>query len=159
MKKSQIAFTVLLLPIDFLMLMLASISAYRSRVGSFVTDIRPVIYNLKFDEYLGFAALAAFVWIIIFALFGLYNIKSNRKLSQELGRIIIGCSIGLLTIVFAIFLQRELFSSRFIILAAWGFALLYVFVGRALVLIIQRQFFKWFEKSRERHTLNSRNQF
>ncbi len=142
MKRSQLIFTTVLVPVDFLMLLMAAIAAYRFRIDSFVTDIRPVIYTLDFNSYLVYALIAAVMWQVIFALTGLYVVKSNRKLSQELGRIFVGCSIGLLVIVFDIFLQRELFSSRFIILAAWLFAIIFVFVGRALVLAVQRQFFK-----------------
>ena len=102
MKKSQILFTVLLLPIDFIMLLTAGVLAYQSRLQSFVTEIRPVIYNLEFAQYLGFVVLTALIWQVIFAFTGLYNIRSNRKLSQELGKIIVGCSLGLLVIAFAI---------------------------------------------------------
>ncbi len=142
MKRSQLIFTTVLVPVDFLMLMLAAIAAYRFRIDSFVTDILPVIYALEFNSYLFYAFLAALTWLVVFALTGLYVVKSNRKLSQELGRIFVGCSIGLLVIVFGIFLQRELFSSRFIILVAWLFAIIFVFIGRALVLAVQRQLFK-----------------
>ncbi len=142
MKRSQLFYTTLLVPVDFLMLILASIAAYRFRIDSFVTELRPVIYTLDFKSYFGYTLIAASIWIVIFALSGLYVVRSNRKLSQELGKIFVGCSIGLLVIVFGIFLQRELFSSRFIILAAWAFAIVYVFIGRALVLLFQRYMFK-----------------
>ncbi|MCC6639451.1 sugar transferase [Candidatus Falkowbacteria bacterium] len=140
MKKTQLLFTALLVPVDFLMLLLAGIAAYRFRIDSFVTEIRPVIYALSFADYISYVIIAAIIWQILFVFNGLYTTKSTRTLSKELGKIFMGCSIGLLVIVFAIFLQRELFSSRFIILMAWALAIAYVFVGRIIVLAIQRAF-------------------
>jgi len=142
MKKSQTYFTILLLPLDFLMLMAAAILAYEFRIGTFVADLRPVIYNIKFADYLLYAAMTAIIWQVIGALNGLYNIRSNRRLSQEIGRIIISTSIGLLLVVFAVFLKRELFSSRFIILTAWIISIITLSLGRWIIMLIQRSFFK-----------------
>lgn len=142
MKKSQTYFTIALLPLDFLMLMAAAILAYEFRIGTFVAEIRPVIYNIKFGDYLLYAALTAVVWQAIGALNGLYNIRSNRRLSQEIGKIIVATSFGLLLVVFAIFLQRELFSSRFIILSAWAISIFTLSIGRWIIMLIQRGFFK-----------------
>lgn len=142
MKKSQTYFTIALLPLDFLMLMAAAILAYEFRIGTFVAEIRPVIYNIKFGDYLLYAAMTAVVWQAIGALNGLYNIRSNRRLSQEIGKIVIATSFGLLLVVFAIFLQRELFSSRFIILSAWVISIFTLSIGRWIIMLIQRSFFK-----------------
>lgn len=140
MKKAQLFFSAILVPVDFLMLVVAGIFAYRLRIDSFVTEIRPVIYALEFNDYLSYTVIAALTWMFIFVCVGLYQTKSTRKLSSELGKIFVGCSIGLLVIVFAIFLQRELFSSRFIIILAWALAIVSVFIGRVIVLYIQRLF-------------------
>ncbi|MBN1325620.1 sugar transferase [Candidatus Falkowbacteria bacterium] len=137
MKKTGLIFTILLVPIDFLMLVLAAVSAYYLRVGSLVAEIRPVIYTLKLSEYLSYAFLVAIIWLIIFALAGLYRI-GRPKLNEEIAKIFLACSTGILTIIVAIFLQRELFSSRFIILAAWAFAVIYVTIGRIIIFEIQK---------------------
>lgn len=142
MKRAELFFAILLLPIDYLMVVLAALSAYYLRVGSFVTDIRPVVYALPLSEFIQYSLIAALVWIVIFAFSGLYAIKSDRRILSEFSRIFLACSTGLLIIIVAIFLQRELFSSRFIILAAWAFSILYVTIGRIIVLNIQRAFLK-----------------
>ena len=141
MKKTALLFTIILLPLDFLMLILAAISAYTMRVGSFVTEIRPVIYTLKPDEYLFYSILIAILWLFIFAFAGLYRIE-RRKLNEELSKIFLACSTGILVIIVAIFIKRELFSSRFIILAVWGFSILYVTIGRLVIYEIQKSLLK-----------------
>jgi len=142
MKKNDLIFTVILVPLDFVMLILAALSAYYLRVGSFVTEIRPVIYALSLKEYFAYSVIVSLIWLIIFALAGLYAINTSRKLMNEFAKIFLACSTGVLAIIVAIFLKRELFSSRFIILAAWGFAIIYVTIGRLIVYKIQKQFLK-----------------
>jgi len=142
MKKSELLFVIILLPIDFLMVVLAALSAYSLRVGSFVTEIRPVIYALSFSEYLFYSLLVALGCLFIFALAGLYAIESGRKFAQELSKIFFACSTAVLVIIVAIFLKRELFSSRFIILAAWGFSIIYVTIGRIIIYKIQKYLLK-----------------
>ncbi len=138
MKKTDLIFAIILIPLDFLMLVLAALSAYHLRVGSFVTEIRPVIYALSFGQYLSYSLLMALAMLIIFALAGLYTIQTDRKFSKEFSKIFFACSTGVLAIIVAIFLKRELFSSRFIILAAWIFSILYVAIGRIVIYEIQK---------------------
>jgi exopolysaccharide biosynthesis polyprenyl glycosylphosphotransferase len=123
------------------MLILAALSAYTVRVGSFVTEIRPVIYTLKLNDYIFYSILVAIIWLFIFAFAGLYKIE-RRKLNEELSKIFLACSTGILAIIVAIFLKRELFSSRFIILAVWGFSIFYVTIGRLIVYQIQKSLLK-----------------
>ena len=52
MKKSELFFSFLLVPLDFLMIVLAAISAYNIRFSQFTTDIRPIIFDLNFHYYI-----------------------------------------------------------------------------------------------------------
>lgn len=140
MKKSELIFASLLVPVDYLMLIAAGISAYFIRVGALVAEYRPIVYNVSFDRYVDFVSWIALVWIAIFALAGMYTMKSDRRILTELPRTLLACTAGVVVIIIAIFLQREFFSSRFIIIVAWLFSLLYVTAGRVLMLAIQRQF-------------------
>jgi len=45
------------------------------------------------------------LWLIVFALAGLYNIKGARKLVKEIYRVILACSTGLMLIVILILLD------------------------------------------------------
>lgn len=138
MKKSELIFSFLLVPLDFLMIILAGVSAYYLRFTALATEIRPVIFNLPFGEYFQILLLIAVAWLVIFALAGLYNIKGLRSLSQEVYSVILACSTGLVLIVVLIFVFRELFSSRFIVLAGWLIAIVYISAARIIIRSIQK---------------------
>lgn len=141
-KRVELFFSFLLVPVDFLMIVLAGIAAYYIRFAQITTEIRPVIFSLPFGGYLKILLLISLFWIIIFALSGLYNIKGARNLVQEIYRVVEACSTGLMLVVVMIFVFRELFSSRFIILAGWLLAILFVVLARLLIRGIQRVLFK-----------------
>ena len=143
MKKSALFFSFLLIPLDFIMIILAGISAYHIRFAQFTVGIRPVVFNLPFSNYFKVLLIIAVLWLIIFALSGLYSIKNARKIIKEFYKVILACSTGLMLIVILIFIRRELFDSRFIVLAGWIFAIFYISFARALVRWIQRVLFKY----------------
>lgn len=124
------------------MILLAGISAYYLRYSQFTQDIRPVIYDLRFGNYLKILLLISLFWLIIFAFAGLYNIQSGRKLSNEIYRVILACSTGFMLIVVLIFIRRELFSSRFIVLVGWVLAVIYIGIARALIRLIQKLLYR-----------------
>ena len=108
------------------MMILAALTAYYIRFSDFFRAWRPAVFDLPLNEYLKIVFLMGLFWLIIFALSGLYEVKSARKLLKEIYRIILACSTGLMLIVAVVFLSRDLFDSRFIVLAGWVFSILYV---------------------------------
>jgi len=141
MKKTESFFSVLLLPVDLLMIILAGVSAYYLRFSSFSASIRPVIFNLPFPEYFRSVLLVAALWIVIFMLAGLYQTRSGRQLAQELQKIFLACSTGLALVAIIIFFQRELFDSRFIVLMGWVFSVFYISLAHVLVRGLERRLF------------------
>jgi exopolysaccharide biosynthesis polyprenyl glycosylphosphotransferase len=141
MKKIELFFTAMLVPLDFLMLLVAALLAYFLRFESVVTELRPVIYELPFGEYFGGVILIALGWLVIFALAGLYQIK-RRKVSNEFVRIFLACSTGILAVIVLIFFQRELFSSRFLVLAAWGLTILLITLERFIIRYVQHALYR-----------------
>lgn len=125
------------------MIVLAGVSAYYIRYAEFFQQLRPVIFNLQFSGYLKIVFIIAFLWLIIFALAGLYAVKGARRLINEIYKVILACSTGLMLIVILIFVRRELFDSRFIVLAGWLLAIIYISAARGLVRLIQRALFKY----------------
>jgi len=138
MKKSELVFTALLVPSDFLMIVLAGIFAYSLRFSQRISEIRPIIFDLPFFEYLSRIFLIALFFIVIFAVINLYKFRLYQKASSEFFQIVIGISAGILIITFFDFLQREIFSSRFIILAIWALSIILVFLGRAILRFLQK---------------------
>src|SRR5262245_50619763 len=98
MKRSELLFNVFSLPLDAVMLMLAAWAAYQSRY-SFTSWVGPVKYDLALSSFLPTAASVLPVLLVIFAALGLYNISGARKLPWQLGRILVGVSLGLFLVM------------------------------------------------------------
>jgi exopolysaccharide biosynthesis polyprenyl glycosylphosphotransferase len=135
MKKSELIFTAILVPLDFLMLLGAGLAAYFSRINPWTVQYRPVLFhlNLPFDKYFILLIGVSIFLLIVFALVGLYQIKAIRPLLDDFLKILVGVSAGIIVLVFYIFLRREWFDSRFLILAGWLLAIFFVFFGRFLI--------------------------
>ncbi|MCC7356975.1 sugar transferase [Candidatus Uhrbacteria bacterium] len=128
-RRLDLTFTALLLPIDALALLFAGVSAYVLRFSRFVTEVRPILQDISFPHYLQTVFLFVIIWIVIFAFSGLYHTRP-RKAWSELGRIIIACGAGTMITIATVFFRRELTTSRFIVLAVFGFSVMYVLLGR-----------------------------
>lgn len=143
MKKAEIIFSSILVPIDYMLLVGAGLSAYALRYSEvYTTYVREVVFSLSLAEYLRFVLLIGVVWIIIFALAGIYSMRANRKIFEVLSRIFLAASTGTLAVIVIFFFSRELFSSRFIILAAWGLSIIYISLAHLIITWIQRLLFK-----------------
>lgn len=143
MKKSELFFSTLLVPIDFIAVFLAGLAAYYIRFAQLTTDIRPIIFNLPLSEYLQALLIITIIWLVIFVFAGLYNLRDLGSLKTELRRVVFGCSLGLVAVVIYIFFQRELFSSRFIVLTGWLLAIVFVAFGRVLITMLRRFFYRY----------------
>lgn len=143
MKKPELFFSFLLVPLDYALLVLAAVSAYHLRFSSISTEIRPIIFNLPFDRYFELALLIAAAWVILFALAGMYSIRQPANVARELARVILACSTGLALIAIYIFFQRELFDSRFIVIAAWLLAIIYISFGRLFIRYLRRRLYRF----------------
>jgi hypothetical protein len=75
MKKIELFFSFILVPIDFALLLLAGISAYYIRFSESFVELRPVIFDLPFNEYFRALLFVIVLWIIIFAFSSLYSNK------------------------------------------------------------------------------------
>ena len=140
MKKSELIFSALLVPVDFLMFLLAGISAYFLRVSPWVVEWRPVLFalNLPFQRYIILLIGVSLFGILIFGVSGLYNITPQKRLFKEFFQIVIAISATFLAIILYIFLTSTAFESRFIILMAWALAIIFISLGRFLIKKIQR---------------------
>lgn len=140
MKKADFILNIFLVPLDFCLVFLAALSAYYFRFSEKISAIRPVFFDLPIEHYLQLALNVSFLSVLIFALSGFYTIRS-KKLIKEIPRIFFGVSMVVVFLVLFIFLTRELFSSRFIILLGWALTILYLFLGRVIVFLLRDRFF------------------
>jgi exopolysaccharide biosynthesis polyprenyl glycosylphosphotransferase len=143
MKKVETLFSVLFIPLDFILLLLAGISAYYLRFSDLSANLRPIIFDLPFSEYFNSLLFISLLWLIIFAMTGLYNIRSARKIAQEINKIFFACAAGLSLIAIIIFFKRDLFDSRFIVLIGTLFAFLYLSLGHAFIRWLQRRLYRY----------------
>ncbi len=135
MKRFELIFTFLQLPVDYLMLLLAGASAYALRFSPWIIAIRPVSFaaKLSWERYWPIVALVAFGWLIIFALSGLYNTDPNRKLARDLTRVVMACSTGFAAITIYVFFTLSKFDSRFLVLVGGALSIALVSLGRLLL--------------------------
>lgn len=135
MKRSELFFDAIRLPVDFLACFAAGVLAYVIRVSPLLRQIRPVLFefDLPLREYLSLVIVVSFVTIVVFATLGLYTMKATLRMVEELSRIVAGISLALFGVIFWMFIRAELFNSRFILAAAWVLAILLVTAGRLFV--------------------------
>ncbi len=134
--------TAIRVPVDYLLLILAGISAWSLRFTEQVIEIREIRFALTYEDYFNTLLIVSILWILIFSFTGLYTIGANKKFSDELKKTIIGCFAGLAVVALIVFFRGELFDSRFIVLAATGLAIIYVLIGRLILRIIRVVLFK-----------------
>ncbi|RJR31319.1 sugar transferase [Candidatus Parcubacteria bacterium] len=142
MKKGEMVIAVITVPLDYLALVSAGLFSYWLRYLPSLQEARPIIFNLPFEIYAIWVFIIAFVWMLIFALSGMYEISGNKRLQNEATKIIFACSVGILAIILALFSSRQLFSSRFIILAAWICSILFIGFERLIIRLIQRSLYR-----------------
>ncbi len=141
--KIELFFSLLLVPLDYLILILAGISAYYLRFSQFYVDIRPVIFDLEFSEYIQVLLFVALIWLTVFSIYGLYKVGGVGRLANEISRVFLACFSGLAVLSIIIFFQRELFDSRFIVLVGFVLAFIYVSLARIFIRWLKRYLFKY----------------
>lgn len=137
-KRSELFFSAIQVPVDAAMILLAALSAFSIRNIPEIIALKPKLYTFDFHSYLSIIFIITPLALIVYAIEGLYNIKVTRKFWHEAIKVFSATSIALVIIIVTIFLKREWFSSRFIILAGWLLTVFYVTVGRYILQKIQQ---------------------
>ncbi|QQR60541.1 sugar transferase [Candidatus Uhrbacteria bacterium] len=141
MRRLDLAFAALLLPLDFLALLGAAVSAYALRFSPYFIGIRPIITEIPFPQYLASATGFALLWMLLFAMAGLYSMR-QRRAWNTLGRVFISCLAGIMLLIAIVFFSRALDTSRFVIAAVFGFAVIYVSLARLALRAFRRILFR-----------------
>lgn len=135
MKKNDLLFAALLVPFDFALLLAAGYAAYFLRFQAF-TDLHPAIFQIPFAIYSQYVVGVSFFTLFIFAISGLYHF-GHYRIQNEVSKIITACSTSFMLVIVFIFFIQELFSSRFIVLAAWLLAIIFTVIGRLLLRLVR----------------------
>lgn len=157
MKRPELFFTAVLVPLDFLTILGAALAAYHLRLATIFTSLRPVLFSLTLERYGQIVVLAATLWIGVFALAGLYR-TTRRRLAEELKGIFIASATSMAAIFALLFFAQEAFDSRFIALAGWGLAVLFLWIQRLLVRGFQRSLYQFGIGTRKTAIIGSNEQ-
>lgn len=140
MKRIELFFTFILIPIDLLMILVAFVLSYKARV---YFDIVPTVYIEPFRDYMKFLIFTLPVWLILFVLNGLYSILERKNAVNEFGKIFVAISASVALIMAYIFLSRIFFFSRLIIVLIWALAIITVTFGRFIIRFLQRFLYRY----------------
>jgi len=119
------------------MIVVAGITAYALRFSTFA-DTLPIQYDVSLKQVMNALLPAALLWLVVFAMLGLYSMRHDGKARGEWMRIFIGSTTAVAFFIFIIFFSQELFASRFIILATWVLSVLYIGIERTIIRFIHR---------------------
>lgn len=138
-KRSELIFSLILVPVDVAALLNAFVAAYLIRVR---LDHRPVAYPISGIDFLKLAIIVMPVWILIFAFSGLYSQSNLRGRVQELGKVFVAVSGGVMFMILLDFISRHpIFPSRSVPIYAYGLGLVLVALARSIVRLLQRSLF------------------
>ncbi len=144
-KRSELFFGLLKIPIDALAVLLAITSAYSLRSASI--DLLPGMQLVSgpallpsFSYYLvQFGVQSTALYIVLLATLGLYALRLTRSGWYELSRVALASVLWLALIVMWYFLvQKQLFFSRLLLLQATMLTTLFVSCGRIGIILLQR---------------------
>lgn len=146
MKRFEIFFGIIKIPVDFIMTILAFLAAYKLRL---ITEpikgiAKPIDYSVlpTSTEYFTFSAYLAIALIVIFMLGKMYTIKTTLKFSKESRKVLIFWSFWAMAIITWFFFTRTFPFSRLAIIYSWTLTLIFILSGRGLIKIIQTCFLK-----------------
>jgi exopolysaccharide biosynthesis polyprenyl glycosylphosphotransferase len=148
MKRTKLVFDILRVPIDFVAVFLSFLLAYHLRP---ITDLIPgVQYQFypeqlpPFDEYLLFALAASAFLILLFSFNRLYHLKVAENFGKTFLKIIFLVSIWVMLIIaYYSLVVHALFFSRIALAHIWLFSILFLSIGRLLILLLQEVFFRF----------------
>lgn len=138
MKRSELFFSAVQVPIDLSMIMLAAASAFTIRNLPELALFQTKLYNFSLAGYMETTTLLLPIFLVVYALYGLYDIRATRTFWRESWQVFLATSLVLVLVIISIFLQRQWFASRFVLLAGWILVSVYVAFGRALLRGIQK---------------------
>jgi len=142
MKKFDLIFATILVPLDYLALVMAGLAAYSLRFADYFKTMRPIIFRLPMEQYTKIVLLTAIGWIVVYALSGLYTIGGRKRKLDEFKKIILASTAAFGGLLALVVFSREFFDSRFILLVSWGLAIIFVFIERLILRLIKNGFYR-----------------
>ncbi len=134
-KRSELLMATLQIPVDYAMLVVSFVLAYLVREGSG----KPFSIEVPGYTYLNFMILFLPLWLVVFAMVGLYRIRSDRGNWIDIGKIVAACSAGVMVLILVDFLATDaIFPAKIIPIYGFVFAIALVSLGRIVMTIVQK---------------------
>jgi len=134
MKRSELFFTFVLLPLDVAMFILSFITAFYLRAH---IDL-PLSAGSDLREYFLYSLFMLPVMIILFSINGLYRRRNYNGYWHELYAVLSSVSMTILILIVAIFVSNSLFFSRLILAYTWVLAVVFISLGRIILRAIEK---------------------
>lgn len=146
MKKSEIAFDVIRVPMDFFMVILGFLAGYKLRLqGDFIPwvhfELNPDLFMPE-SEYLKYSITFSIMLVAVFAIFGMYNLKNTERTLNEIRRILSYSIVWLLVILAYFFIIHEVFFSRLVLGFSFGITILLLITTRIILNQIEYSFLR-----------------
>jgi len=141
MKKSELFFAFLLLPIDIGMIFLSFVLAYQLRVS--LLDVMPALSDITLKQYLHYSLVIIPIWIALFALNGLYYRRATGGVFHEFYKVLSASSTAMLFLILIFFFSKTVFFSRLILIFTWVLSIILICFGRIILKLIQRYLLRY----------------
>lgn len=142
MKKSEIVFGLLRIPMDFAMVVLGFLLGYKIRLnGDFIPGMH---FPLNLDsfppvnEYVILVLYFAATLVIVFAIFGLYQLKNTEGPLREGSRVVLYSFVWILLIIAYFFAVRQVFFSRLVLGFSFVIAVAFMLSARLFLRSLER---------------------
>lgn len=121
---------------------LAIFGAFNLAFAIRTADPKPLQHRISVEAFAGLVAALSPVWVLLFALAGLYSVKQRRGRPSELGRTVLAVGFGVMSLIVYDFLdiQDVIFPARAVPLYAVPIGTVSVFAGRQLVRVLLHAF-------------------
>lgn len=146
MKRSEILFGVMRVPLDAICAAIAFLFAYQLRLQNVNVlpwvVIKDAAATLPTPEHyaLNFVVPGVLGFVLIAALLGLYGLQVTRSAWSEAGRLLLASVVWVVVVMAWYFLVlQELFFSRLLLVYAVGLLAILVCTARGLLLLLQRE--------------------
>lgn len=138
MKRAEILFGILKVPMDFLMTMLALSAGYRLRL-IFAFEQFPLDLGrfLAPEEYSKLSLAGSVLLVFVFALYRLYTMKITATLGWEIRRIIIASFVWMMFVITYYFIIRDFPFSRLVLGYSVMLIMIFTVAGRGIIRAFQ----------------------
>lgn len=141
MKRFEIFFGVIRVPIDFLVALSALFAAYFLRAQENILPSflkQPDLGSFPaFPDYVKLSIIGAVIFIILMVMFGMYSLRVSASLGSEIRRIFTASLIWLMTAITYYFFMRQFPFSRLVLFYSFGFLVVFVSFSRILIKNLQ----------------------